>query len=525
MKRMLYFTGFRMRLLVFDGKRFDGAYSFEPDEEGYGKFEEYLRSSAKSPMRLLIDVIEEDFRLETVPRVFGKDRKAVISRLVDRYYRSSRYFTYSEIIGREKTGRRDHKVLLGALTNPDILTRWLDILEEAGVPISGIWTQPLVSSDLLALLDARSGPVLLVSQQVNSNLRQTFFRDGKMINSRQSVINLDANNIAKIGEVARPEVERTIMYMRSQELIEPGETLHVHILASDEQFTSIVDNFQDSSVDNFHVHNVRDVESKAGFTDYQSRFSDGIFAWLCLRQARNEGHYSGGHGRERFRYSVISTALYAASISVLVAGLLMAESFISNAVEYDKATDLLVDQEEQYRRLYQEKFEAYEDVFANAGVMNAAVDLARQIDDHGKVTPLDLYVELSRIISERRLSDITIDAINWRSEQIEDVAGKPEPVVSIPRVVVDNDLRHAAVIRGRISVSSDNYSESVDRIEQIIAALTDHERIVKAEAIDMPVEIRSEKKFAAESGIDKDREEQEQGVFSLRVLMRGLSDV
>lgn len=524
MNRLLYFTGHRMRLLCWDGSKFDADYSFEPDDEGYRKFSEYLGAAARSPMKLLIDVIEEDFRVETVPHVFGKDRKAVIDRMVDRFYRSSRNFTYNEIIGREKTGRKDYKVLIGALTNPGILTRWLEIIEKAGVPISGIWTQPLVSRSVLPLLDAKSGPVLLVSQQVSSNLRQTFFRDGKMISSRQSVINQDANDISHIGSIAKPEVDRTIMYLRSQHLIDDDEVLQVHVLASDEQINSIEESFSNSGKDSFRVHHVRELEEKSGFSGYHSRFSDGIYAWLCLKEGFNSSHYDSGAGKERYRYSIMSTAMYAASICVLVLGLLMAESYISDAVEYNKATSLLVDQEKEYRKLYKKKFEAYEEVFANANVMNSAVDLARQIEQHGDVSPLDLYIELSRVLKRSGLNDITIDSINWKSEQVSQVKGKPEPVVNEPKVLLKHKIRHAAIIKGRIDVSRDNYSGSVDKIYQIIDALNEHSRVVTAEAIAMPVEVRSEKKFAAESGINKNESESEQGDFSLRVVMKGERD-
>ncbi|MDH5710160.1 MAG: hypothetical protein OEZ15_00640, partial [Gammaproteobacteria bacterium] len=77
MNRIFYFSGHRLTAFHWDGKKFQGACSFEPDAEGLNKFREYLQTTVKSPARLLVDVIEEDFRIETIPHVFGKDRKAV----------------------------------------------------------------------------------------------------------------------------------------------------------------------------------------------------------------------------------------------------------------------------------------------------------------------------------------------------------------------------------------------------------------------------------------------------------------
>ena len=216
MKRLFYFTGYRLNVMHWQGRKMVGSSSFEPTERGLQEFRAYLSHTEKIISRLLIDVIEEDFRNEIIPHVGSRDRNSVISRLIDRYYRSSRDYCYSEILGREKDGRKDDIVLLGALTNPQLIRPWLEILDECEVPLSGIWTQPIISKKLLKTIKASTGVVLLVSQQVNSNLRQTFFRDGKMLASRQSIVNQDVHDISNIGALAAPELARTINFLRNQ---------------------------------------------------------------------------------------------------------------------------------------------------------------------------------------------------------------------------------------------------------------------------------------------------------------------
>ena len=62
MKRIFYFSGHRMTVFHWNRKTIAGACSFEPDEEGYEKFKQYLESSEKTSACMLLDVIEEDFR-------------------------------------------------------------------------------------------------------------------------------------------------------------------------------------------------------------------------------------------------------------------------------------------------------------------------------------------------------------------------------------------------------------------------------------------------------------------------------
>ena len=284
MSRIFYFTGHRLTVFHWNRKSFTGACSFEPDADGLDKFRQYLETSENIATKLLVDVIEEDLRIETVPHVFGKDRKAVLSRVVDRYYRSSNQFVYSEVIGRQKTGRKDDNVLIGGITNPSLIQPWIDIMEECGTPLSGVWTLPLLSKQLMPVVNGKQGPVLLVSQQVNSNLRQTFFRDGKVRSSRQSVINQDAEDTSNLGVFAAPEVEKTIEFLRNQRLIAGDEVIQVHVLGSDAQLESLEAAFESNALTEVKIHNISDIQNKLGLKDLSGRFSDELFAWLCLNQ-------------------------------------------------------------------------------------------------------------------------------------------------------------------------------------------------------------------------------------------------
>ena len=130
MKRIFYFSGHRLTVFHWGRKTLTAACSFESNEIGFDKFKQYLESSENTSTCMLLDVIEEDFRKDVIPHVYGKDRMAVISRLIDRHYRSSRQYTYSEIQGREKIGRKDDEVLLAAITNPELVRSWIRIIEE-----------------------------------------------------------------------------------------------------------------------------------------------------------------------------------------------------------------------------------------------------------------------------------------------------------------------------------------------------------------------------------------------------------
>ena len=88
-------------------------------------------------------------------------------------------------------------------------------------------------------------------------------------------------------------------------------------------------------------------------------------------------------------------------------------------------------------------------------------------------------------------------------------------------------MRHVAIVSGKIPVESSDYSRSVAQVNNIVLALLKHERIETVEALEMPVEVRSDKRFTAQSGmLDADAGKQDRrGVFSIRIVMKGVSHV
>ncbi len=526
MKRIFYFTGHRLTVLHWSGKKFSGACSFEPDYAGLDKFEQYLNSSARLSTKLLIDVIEEDFRTETIPHVHGKDRKAVLSRQLDKLYRSSRQYTHYEITGRKKSGRKDDEVLLGAITDPGLLAPWMDIIERADIPLSGIWTLPLISKSILPLLNAGRGPVLLVSQQVNSTLRQTYFRDGKMYSSRQSVINQDANNVSNIGRYARPEIQRTIEFLSNQRFINAQEVVQVHVLGATVQADSIQKEIESDETKNIVFHHIDDIHKKLGITGAETHFADVLFAWVCLSNWRENSHYGTSSEFKRYQYSLVNRSMYVACVAAMLVAAVMTELNISKALESARSMELLNQQEQGYKAIYNKKYQVYENVFKNARGMNAAVDLVSQIEQHAAVSPLDLYIELGKVLDQAQFSGVEINKVSWTKQQYSAKTGGQVPADKVDMASADK-IKHVATIEGRIPVTTDDYGRSVSQVNSIVLALLKHDRVESVEAIKMPVEVRPNKKFAAESGVDGRRYEKNdmRGVFSLQLVMRGVDSV
>src|SRR3989338_4306104 len=99
---------------------------FPSTPDGHEEFAGFLKA-VTCPAYLLVDLIEEDFRQETVPHLIGSKRTAMLQRKIEQFYRGSP-FHQATLLKRQKTGRRDDDILFSALTNPSHIMPWLNIM-------------------------------------------------------------------------------------------------------------------------------------------------------------------------------------------------------------------------------------------------------------------------------------------------------------------------------------------------------------------------------------------------------------
>ena len=89
-------------------------FAFDANETDLVHFSRYLRESPALPTYILVDIVEEEYRQETIPHLRGSDRQAVIKRKQARLFRGTPY-CYTSLQGREAGGRRDQQLLSSRL--------------------------------------------------------------------------------------------------------------------------------------------------------------------------------------------------------------------------------------------------------------------------------------------------------------------------------------------------------------------------------------------------------------------------
>jgi hypothetical protein len=199
------------------------------DASGWSEFGHFLRVHRGVPAHLVVDTVKEDYRFETLPHTFGRDREEMVQRKLKQLYRSTPYYAASKQ-GQIKGKRNEDQYLFSALTSPDLLDSWLKVIEVNQTPLAAIYLLPTVSELLLTRLKMTAGNVLMITHQAGG-VRQSFFREQKLRLSRLTPF--ESGTRVQYAKGYAEEISNTRFYLDSLRICPLDEALTVLVLDQD----------------------------------------------------------------------------------------------------------------------------------------------------------------------------------------------------------------------------------------------------------------------------------------------------
>jgi len=498
LKRLFYYSGYRLTVFHWVEGKFSGSYYFEPTEKGREEFKQYLQKSPKVNSRFLVDVIEEDFRRITIPHVGLQDRKAVIQRQTERYFRNSRQYSYSEYQGRDELGRRDDTILISALTNPEMVTSWLEILGEEGIPICGIYSLPIVSKKILGRIDAKHGHVLLISQQVSSNVRQTYFINGQLITSRSATLNLEDESY---GKFISDEIDQTSRFLTNKHFIGFDEVLHIHIIASPEHMDSLGKECPETPLRHIQIHELSEVEKKVETQGISGPFGNGIFAQLCMEDRFMRSHYGDSSDFKNCNQERLRKSFVFSSVALVVLAVILAVVQLIDMNKMQQQETFFKQQQREIQLAYDQELKAFEPELAMAQVMKSTVDVVHKIQEKRKVSPQLFFIWLSRILDMSQFSLLRMVEIKWNVN----VAVDPDNDFinrKVPAQLSNGTLINEVLIKGLVPIQAIQIREATDQINLLAGTLRKQENVQSVFIQKLPVDTRSSANLSLTAGTD-----------------------
>ena len=315
-RHFLYLTNSRLVSMVTSGRRIAMRREFAVTGTGVAEFERHLRTLVTAPVHLFTDLAEEDFRLDSVPHLGGKDRDAVLARKLAQMFRNTP-LRHAVVQGREPEGRRDDRVLYTAITNSEVLRPWLDAIERLHVPLAGVHSAAVFSSVMLEELDLIFPHTLLVTFTPGGAMRQTYFRDREIRFSRLTPIEPEEGQ--SLGTMVSEETTRTWQYLDSMRNFSEGDRLEVCILLHPTDRGVVQPALRDFAQIQYRILDMEAVSTKLGLRPAPLGSSaEEVFVHLYLMRG-GANHFASSEMRRFDTLRRVRGGLARASVAVVVA--------------------------------------------------------------------------------------------------------------------------------------------------------------------------------------------------------------
>jgi len=490
--------------------------SFATDDRGLAQFAHHLEREPRVPSYMLVDVVEEEFREDTIPHVFGGDRRALVRNKQNRLFRDARYST-ALFQGRESGGRRDDRVLFTALIRPDILSPWLAQITRQKVPLAGIYSVPLISESLLKKLPGTSDHLLLVTLQSAGGLRQTFFHQGRLKISRLATLAHGDEGVHAPSVLS--EIERIRRYLNSLRVLPRDNPLDVYILCRGDILAELRRQAVDTTTTRHHIVDTGDVARKLGLKDpLDSPYAEVLFARLLAKEAP-KAHYGGADETRYHRMHRARVGMWAASVLILVASLAWSGYMGIKGVLVAQQSTILEQQTAFYTQRYEAARQGLPQTPVHPRQLQKAVEVVDELERY-KASPLPVLATLSQAL--RGFDNLEIESVEWRVAADGGTGGQQGASVRRPeRGAESGGWHHVALVSGYMTGFEGNYGEALDLVNTFADMLSELPGVRSVEITERPLEISPERSLTGSIGAGPGGQNPK---FGVRVLLEGHPD-
>ncbi len=227
-KRTFYVTQGSLSVWVPGHEGVVEAAVFADDDAGLRQFDAFLGDAPEVPSAMLIDVIEEEFALDSIPKLNWRDRSALLVRRCQKKFRRTPY-RLSRVYGKHPRNKTELDVLHSAVSNHELLDPWLQIVLRHRTPLSGVYSVPLLAAEMFHRLGSLDRDVLCIASHQGNKLRQVFLSGGRLRSARLTQAPVPGD--ASYSQFVLNEAVRSRRYLERLRLLGSMQVLEVRVIS------------------------------------------------------------------------------------------------------------------------------------------------------------------------------------------------------------------------------------------------------------------------------------------------------
>lgn len=498
---------------------------FQDNEQGLADFSLFLTNHSNKKLYFLVDAVEEDYRLQTLPHTSGGARREVVERKLNQIYRGTTYRA-AHFINREKDKRKDDRFLFVALNSSDFIQGWINIIEEQQAPLTGVYLLPMISQSLVRRMKLMA-PHILLSERLSSGLRQSYLHNGRLRISRLAPIPPAAQS--QLGQFYVTETEKARLYLISQRFIGSDTLLSMVLPSLDESNKSIC----------------RDLEKEDGIECSSldlAKFAQGLRLQPQLLQETPEllhmqllamgnvpDNLAPAHLIKHHQLNFIRQLINGATAAILLGGLVLAGIYLKQSFDDSAFTEQAKIATSEQNRLYSDVAKNFPTTTIPSNDLKLAVELRQAIADYAK-TPKRMMQILSKALVAQ--PEIKINRMHWVLTNDVDPKDddKTQSAIALPKQAVNASnspdfipdpkiLYEVAFINGEIQNFNGNYRAALESVNHFIDRLKADGSVVRITILQAPVNVSSYSTLDG-STTDERASQQSTALFKIRVRLK-----
>jgi len=428
MEKVFYLLDDEVVVSLWENKRRVACYRFDFLDNGKEQLHNYLKSDSGNPVRVVVDIADEDFKVESLPKVYFNNRITLVNRYKKRLYPDSQ-FVYAEHLNPNATESKKSDYRFSAISNPLNILSLIGILNHYQIPIIGIWSAPILSNALLLVFKSKTKHSLLVVSPKEGFIRQSYFFDRQLVFSR--LIHVEPDSEKPAWESITEEVQQTKKFLLNQRKIGFGDTLAINVIGGEGVCEDLRQNVDDELGENITALSIVDVASKLGIPNSDFDFCDSLLSFaICNKRVRGD-HYSFGDIGHLHALRSMSNTLRFSSIALVVLAIFFGQHYLFQSYQLKRQTVEMEETLQAVHRLYESEFAESDQRLSQAKGIRSVVLAIEEIEKERKISPLGFYLELSKILSRPNFATIQLLDLQWQREssftRSEKPSGSNEP--------------------------------------------------------------------------------------------------
>jgi hypothetical protein len=499
---------------------------FNNVDEDHTAFSQFLSQYVDVNIYLIVDAIEEDYKVESLPHTAGKARREIIDRKLNQFNRNSLYRA-AHFINRATDKRKDDNFLFVSLNNDDFLHGWIDAIQANHAPLVGVYMLPMISQVAVRQMKLMAQHILLC-ERLSSGLRQTYLHNGRLRMSRLVPMqDVKPNQLAYFYLV---EIDKTRLYLSSQRLIANETALQLVLPGIDGSIKEIARNIsQEQGVECKIVDMLAYAKNSNIAIDLVKKHPE----FLHMQMLANgnvpdnlaPANYSKVHGLNNLRRKInIATGCIA------TLGVLLAAFFAWQGNHQKEQLQHIVAQTQQQQKQYEDVAKNFPSTPIPGTELKVAADIAHIIKSNNQ-TPRQLMQVLSSAFEAS--PEIALNRMRWtlsnnRELKDEEAASASNAADTGAQPVTANidptKLLQIGFINAEIKGFTGDYRAALNSVNKFVTHLREDAVVDSVVILQEPVNVSSLANLQGSTTDENATTERPPAIFKLKIILKSAAD-